>query len=216
MFINVLTKEQRLKQDNSNDSDFYSEPRFVYHLDESFRNRLTKLYKEKINNNAIVLDLMSSWTSHLPEEIKYKRVIGHGLNLLELENNKRLDSFWIQDFNVDQNIPLDDSSVDVCLMVAAWQYLQYPEKLAFNLKRVMKPKGQLIVSFSNRAFWAKAPRIWTEGSDIDHINYIKNVLKTQGWSNLQYITETTKKSGVMSFLDINGDPFFSVLAENLK
>ena len=78
----------------------------------------------------------------------------------------------------------------------------------------MKPKGQLIVSFSNRAFWTKAPRIWTEGSDIDHINYIKNVLKAQGWSNLEYIAETTKKSGTMSFLNINGDPFFSVLAEN--
>ena len=150
MVVNVLTEEQRLKQDDTNDSNFYSEPRFVNHLDEAFRNRLTRLYKEKINNNAIVLDLMSSWISHLPEDIKYKRVIGHGLNMIELEHNKRLDSFWIQDFNVDQKIPLDDSTIDVCLMVAAWQYLQYPEELVSNLKRVMKPKGKLIVSFLSK------------------------------------------------------------------
>ena len=28
---------------------------------------------------------MSSWNSHLPEEIKYRKVIGHGLNKEELE-----------------------------------------------------------------------------------------------------------------------------------
>ena len=158
---------------------------------------------------------MSSWTSHLPEEVKYKRGIGHGLNISELQFNKRLDSFWVQDFNNDQNIPLDNSSVDVCLMVAGWQYLQYPEKIAFNLKQVIKPNGKLIVSFSNRAFWTKAPRIWTEGSDIDHINYIKNVLIAQGWNNLEFIAEETKKSGLVSLFDINGDPFFSVLASNI-
>ncbi len=215
MFVNVLREEQRLKQDNSDDSIFYAEPRFVNHLDEAFRNRLTKLYEEKINKNAVVLDLMSSWISHLPEKIKYKRVIGHGLNLLELERNKRLDSFWIQDFNVDQEIPLDDSSVDVCLMVAAWQYLQYPEKLVYNLKRIIKPKGKIIISFSNRAFWTKAPRIWTEGTDMDHINYIKNVLIAQGWADLEYISEPTKNNRLMSLISINGDPFFSVLGSNL-
>ena len=36
------------------------------------------------------------------------------------------------------------------------------------MKRVVKHNGKLIVSFSNRAFWSKAPRVWTEGSDIDH------------------------------------------------
>ncbi len=214
MFTEVLKSEQRIKDDNSEDSLFYLEPRFVNHLDEAFRNRLTKLYEERINRNAVVLDLMSSWVSHLPPGIRYKKVIGHGLNRIELESNKRLDCFWTQDFNSDQKIPLDDSSVDICLMVAAWQYLQYPEKLAFNLKRVVKHNGKLIVSFSNRAFWSKAPRVWTQGSDVDHINYIKSVLIAQGWSNLEYIAEKTKKSGVFSYLNIPGDPFFSVLASN--
>ena len=63
----------------------------------------------------------------LKEEKKYKKVIGHGLNKQELEKNTIFDTYWIQNFNLNQEIPLDNKSVDCCLMVAAWQYLQYPE-----------------------------------------------------------------------------------------
>ena len=63
---------------------FYSEPRFVHHLDAGFRARLTQLYRDRIPPCADVLDLMSSWVSHLPEDIRYDQVIGHGLNDEEL------------------------------------------------------------------------------------------------------------------------------------
>ncbi|KGG16190.1 MULTISPECIES: class I SAM-dependent methyltransferase [unclassified Prochlorococcus] len=215
MSVQLLSDYQRSKDDNTDDSIFYSQPRFVHHLDEAFRQRLTALYREKIKSSCIILDLMSSWVSHLPKEIKYKKVIGHGLNLIELEKNKRLDSHWVQDLNSNQNLPLDDDSIDVCLMVAAWQYLQYPENLALELRRVIRDQGQLIISFSNRAFWSKAPKVWTEGSDFDHINYIKNVLSAQGWPEPEYIYESTKREGALSFLMGHGDPFFSVLASNI-
>ena len=98
-------------------------------------------------------------------------------------------------------------------MVAAWQYLQYPENMAFEIKRIIKPKGLLIISFSNRAFWSKAPRIWKEGSDLDHINYIKRVLIAQGWEISKIISENNNKSqGFLDFLRVEQDPFYSVLA----
>ena len=34
----------------------------------------------------MVLDLMSSWVSHLPDEVRYGRVIGHGMNAQEVRN----------------------------------------------------------------------------------------------------------------------------------
>ena len=136
------------------------------------------------------------------------------MNSIELEKNDRLDAHWVQDLNKNQILPLEDASIDACLMVAAWQYLQYPEKVAGELKRVVKKGGQLIVSFSNRAFWTKAPRIWTEGSDFDHLNYVKDVLIAQGWPEAQFISEPTQKAGFFSFLELNGDPFFSVLVNN--
>ncbi len=208
----ILLDSQRFKEDNSDDSIFYAHPRFVHHLDEGFRLRLTQLYRERIPSESIVLDLMSSWVSHLPKEINYKKVIGHGLNQIELEKNYRLDDFWIQDFNKDQRFPLEDHSIDYCLMTAAWQYLQEPEEIAVEIKRIIKPSGELIVSFSNRAFWSKAPRIWTDGSDLDHINYIKSVLISQGWKKLSHLQEITKSPRFLGLYSSYGDPFFSVLA----
>ncbi|AAQ00491.1 MULTISPECIES: methyltransferase domain-containing protein [Prochlorococcus] len=215
MSVNVLTDIERVKEDSTDDSIFYAQPRFVTHLDDLFLKELTDLYRKRISKDSIILDLMSSWISHLPKEVKYKRVIGHGLNQIELERNDRLDSYWVQNLNIKQKLPLEDSSIDVCLMVAAWQYLQYPEELAFDLKRIIKPKGKLIVSFSNRAFWSKAPLVWTQGSDLDHINYIKNVLVKQGWAEPEVIVKVPKKEGFLGFLGAGGDPFFSVIASNI-
>ena len=125
MAVEVLSEAQRRKWDSSDDQLFYAEPRFVQHLDEAFRARLTELYRERIPAKAVVLDLMSSWVSHLPDDVIYERVIGHGLNEKELAANKRLDSHWLQNLNLNQEIPLKSESVDVVLIVAGWQYLQY-------------------------------------------------------------------------------------------
>ncbi len=83
--VPVLSEAERGKQDRSDDALFYAEPRFVQHLDGAFRSRLTALYAERLGPDAVVLDLMSSWVSHLPEDGRYRQVIGHGLNGRELE-----------------------------------------------------------------------------------------------------------------------------------
>ena len=88
--MEVLNNYQRKKIDESNDEDFYSDPKFVYHLDSNFRNYLTSIYKDEIKEFSTVLDLMSSWDSYLPPEKTFKKVIGHGLNKDELERNKSL------------------------------------------------------------------------------------------------------------------------------
>jgi hypothetical protein len=42
---------------------------------------------------------MSCWVSHLPPEIEYRRVIGLGMNEVELRCNERLDSYMVQNLN---------------------------------------------------------------------------------------------------------------------
>ena len=167
--MEVLNSYQRKKLDESNDEEFYSDPKFVYHLDANFRQYLSNVYKNEIEDFSTILDLMSSWDSYLPIEKKYKKVIGHGLNKEELERNKTLNSFWIQNFNLSQKIPLDNRSIDYCLMVAAWQYLQYPENITKEVTRILSDKGSIIVSFSNRAFWHKAPNIWTTSTEEERV-----------------------------------------------
>ena len=214
--VQVLNEAQRRKWDSSDDQLFYAEPRFVQHLDEAFRARLTELYRERIPARAVVLDLMSSWVSHLPDDVIYERVIGHGLNEKELAANKRLDSHWLQNLNLNQEIPLRSESVDAVLIVAGWQYLQYPEAIASELLRITRPGGQLIVAFSNRMFFTKAPQIWADGSDRDHLTYVAEVLMAQGWPKPEIVAEETRAMGWKGLVGGKGDPFFAVLSKKLQ
>ena len=211
-----LSLEDRIKIDASDDQIFYQQPRYVHHLSESFRTRLTELYSKYILNHYVVLDLMSSWVSHLPKDVRYKKVIGHGLNESELSTNNRLDSFWVQNLNKKQEMPIEDSSIDIGLIVAGWQYLQYPEKVAFELSRIIKNGSLLIISFTNRAFWTKSPNIWTNSSEIKRIEYVKSVLSDCGWKVERIFNEETFENKLFGFYSSSSDPFFSVIARNNK
>ena len=211
-----LSTYDRNKSDISDDEIFYQQPRFVHHLSDSFRNRLTSLYSEYLLNHHIILDLMSSWVSHLPTNISYKKVIGHGMNEAELSSNERLDKFFVQNLNKKQNMPIEDSSVDVGLIVAGWQYLQYPEKVSLELSRVIKSDSLLIISFTNRAFWTKAPNIWTYSSEEKRIEYVTSVLTSNGWRIEKILNEKTQDKKLFGFYSSESDPFFSVIARNNK
>jgi len=209
--LEVLNNYQRKKIDESNDEEFYSDPKFVYHLDENFRKYLSNIYKKEISDYSTVLDLMSSWDSYLPEEKKYKKVIGHGLNKQELEKNKIFDTYWIQNFNLNQEIPLEDESVDYCLMVAAWQYLQYPENLTTEISRILGNSGKFIIAFSNRAFWHKAPKIWTSSSEEERIKYVRKVLISNGFNEPKIIKKFNEPTlNIFNFL--SQDPFYCLIA----
>jgi SAM-dependent methyltransferase len=209
--LEVLNNYQRKKLDESNDEEFYSDPKFVYHLDENFRQYLSTVYENEIADSSTVLDLMSSWDSYLPKSKKYKKVIGHGLNKKELEKNKMFDSYWIQNFNFNQEIPLDNESIDYCLMVAAWQYLQYPENLTKEIARILSNQGKIIIAFSNRAFWHKAPNIWTTSSEEERVNYVRKVLITNGFNEPKIIKKFNEPS-INFFNFLTKDPFYCLIA----
>jgi len=46
--LEVLNNYQRKKLDESNDEEFYSDPKFVYHLDANFRKIYQTYMKEKL------------------------------------------------------------------------------------------------------------------------------------------------------------------------
>ena len=209
--MQVLNDHQRQKLDETNDSLFYSNPKFVYHLDSNFRRNLSDLYEKEIESNSTILDLMSSWDSYLPKNIRNKKVIGHGLNKEELERNNAFDNFWIQNFNENQIIPLEDEIIDYCLMVAAWQYLQYPEKIAEEIARILNRNGKLIIAFSNRAFWHKAPNIWTYSNETERVEYVRNILISNGFCEPRVIKKFTQENSFLPFL--NRDPFYCIISE---
>ena len=210
--MNILNSYQRAKLDESNDKEFYSSPKFVYHLDSNFRKELTNTYNKELTNDCTVLDLMSSWDSYLPKTKKYKKVIGHGLNQEELEKNKYFDKYWIQNFNENQNIPLESESIDYCLMIAGWQYLQYPENISMEISRILKNSGKYIIAFSNRAFWNKAPNIWTYSDENQRVDYVRSILISNGFKEPRIIKKFVSKNlNILPFL--NFDPFYCLIAQ---
>ncbi len=211
LILEILSSFQRKKIDETRDDFFYSTPKFVYHLDANFRRSLTQLYRNEIKNNCSVLDLMSSWDSYLPKEINYSKIVGHGLNREELEKNNAFESYWIQNFNLNQKIPLENKSFDYCLMVAAWQYLQYPEKICEEVSRILMDNGKFIISFSNRAFWHKAPNIWTNSNEEQRLDYVRRVLVFNGFSEPRIIRKFIQRNTMIPFF--NHDPFYSIIAE---
>mgnify|MGYP001301665713 CR=1 FL=1 len=209
--MEVLNNYQRQKLDETNDEEFYFNPKFVYHLDANFRKYLSSIYKDEIKDNSTIVDLMSSWDSYLPSGKKYKQVIGHGLNKDELKKNKILNSFWVQNFNLNQTIPLDKSSIDYCLMVAAWQYLQYPETLTKEIARILSDGGKILISFSNRAFWHKAPNIWTNSTEEERLKYVRKVLISNGFKEPRIIRKFIDQSfNLLPFF--KNDPFYCLIA----
>ena len=209
--MELLNSYQRKKIDESNDEEFYSQPKFVYHLDFNFRKYLTTVYENEINNNSTVLDLMSSWDSYLPNNKIYKKIIGHGLNKKELEKNKVLDSYWIQNFNSNQEIPVKSNTIDYCLMVAAWQYLQFPENITKEIERILTNEGKIIISFSNRAFWHKAPNIWTSSTEEQRIKYVRKVLISNGFNEPKIIKKFDQPHlDIFNFF--KKDPFYCLIA----
>jgi hypothetical protein len=155
-----LPPEAFNKADPTPDSRFYAQPRFVTHIDEGAIAAVTQAYRELLPPGGAVLDLMSSWVSHLPPEVAYDNVVGHGMNAAELAANPRLSRWFVQDLNLDAVLPLEDRAFDAACLCVSVQYLQHPVAVFREVARVLRPGAPLVVSFSNRCFPTKAVAIW--------------------------------------------------------
>jgi SAM-dependent methyltransferase len=212
-----LKPNQRTKLDDTDDTLFYSYPRFVTHVDEGFIKQLTDLYRERLKPNTRILDMMSSWVSHLPEEMEFAHIEGHGLNEEELGRNSRLDHNFVQDLNKNPKLPLPDGDFDAVLICVSVQYLQYPDAVFSEIHRVLKPGGIAIISFSNRMFYQKAIAAWRDGSESSRVELVKSYFTSvPGFSPPEVIT---RKSSAPNFLQwmgaAGGDPFYAVISQRL-
>ncbi len=148
------------KEDAGDDLAFYAPPRLVTHIDEGATAALTGCYRDLLREGARVLDLMSSWVSHLPDDRAYAEVVGHGMNPEELAANPRLSRWFVQDLNADPELPLADTAFDAALCCVGVQYLQRPFEVFAEVRRVLAPGAPFIVSYANRCFPTKAVAIW--------------------------------------------------------
>ncbi|MEL6578926.1 MAG: methyltransferase domain-containing protein [Cyanobacteria bacterium J06621_12] len=214
----MLRPEQRDKLDSSNDLNFYDSPRLVTHVDNGFIDRLTNLYQSELEPNSRVLDLMSSWVSHLPETMEFAHVEGHGMNEEELAKNPRLNHYFVQNLNQNPKLPLEDANFDAVLITVSVQYLQYPEAVLSEIYRVLKPNGVVIISFSNRMFYQKAIAAWRDGTDTERVNLVRQYFQSvDGFSEPQIIVHQPPLPGFLQMLGLaGGDPFYALVARKLS
>ena len=118
-----LPQEAFTKLDAEEDEIFYEPPRLVCHIDDGAIAALTQFYREVLPPGGILLDLMSSWVSHLPPEIEFAEIIGHGMNATELAANPRLSRWFVQNLNLDTRLSLENTSVDAAMICVSIQYL---------------------------------------------------------------------------------------------
>ena len=173
------------KLDPGDDGDFYAPPRLVTHIDEGAVAALTGFYREVLTPGDRVLDLMSSWVSHLPDEMALSEVVGHGMNAEELAANPRLTRAFVQDLNREPRLPLDDARFDAALCCVGVQYLQRPVEVFAEVARVLRPGAKLVVSFSNRCFPTKAMAIWRALDAEGHARLVQLYLERAGFTDLR-------------------------------
>lgn len=172
-----------VRADEGDDAEFYAPVRLVTHIDDGAITALTGFYRSVLKPGSVVLDLMSSWVSHLPAEIPFAQAIGHGMNAEELAANPRLTRRFVQNLNRDTALPLGDESCDAALCCVSVQYLQKPVEVFADVRRVLRPGAPFIVSFSNRCFPTKAVAIWRALDTSGHAMLVRVYFERAGFSS---------------------------------
>ena len=188
------------KEDTTDDNLFYDVPRIVTHIDDNAIKILKGYYRSLLKDGDAVLDLMSSWVSHLPEDIKYSRVSAQGMNKMELEANPQLTDFIVQNLNTNQALPFEDEAFDLCSIAVSVQYFTSPMKVFEEIARVLKPNGKCCVSFSNRMFPTIAIMAWRISSNDDRCNLVSQYfMKTEKFTEVR-VEKLVEENGYYDLL----------------
>lgn len=164
--------------DARNDALFYRTPRLVHHLDGAARARVTDIYSRVLVPGTRVLDLMSSWVSHLPD---YNlRVTGLGLNAEELAQNPALSTRLVHDVNAIPRLPFADQSFEAAVCTVSVEYLIEPVALFREVGRVLQPGAPFVLAFSERWFPPKVVRVWTELHPFERLALVLDYFQRSG------------------------------------
>jgi SAM-dependent methyltransferase len=194
------------RQDESADPLFYSEPRLVVHIDDYAIAAARATYLELLPKQAAILDLMSSWKSHMPPELEWTRLAGLGMNETELRENDQLTDYLVHDLNADSRMPYADDEFDGAVVTVSVQYMTQPVEIFRDVGRILKPGAPFVVTYSNRLFPTKAVRIWTALDERERASLIATYFKYAGNFGEAQAADRSIDSGGYN------DPLFAVWA----
>ena len=205
-----LTPTHFARIDETADSLFYAAPRIVTHIDDNGIKAIQAFLSRHLPSHTIILDLMSSAFSHLPDGFPCQRVVGLGLNEVELRSNQILDEYVIHDINAEPNLPFTDAEFGGVILTASVQYLTKPVTVFREVRRILQPNGPFIVIFTNRMFMTKAVAAWRMTSDEGHVELVMQYFsQAGGFHNVTYSDRTPSVEGYT-------DPVYIVMARKLS
>jgi SAM-dependent methyltransferase len=199
----LLSPAAYAREDESSDAEFYLLPRKVVHIDDGAIEALARLYTEVLPTGGRLLDLMSSWRTHLPEGFPAD-VVGLGMNAEEMADNPQLGRAVVHDVNRDGRLPFGDAEFDGAMCAVSVQYLVHPLRVFREVRRVLRPGAPFVVSFSNRCFPTKAVAAWLYASDEQHVVLVRSYFDAAG-GFVDVVTEDRSPGGY-------GDPLYVVWA----
>lgn len=188
MRLEDIPHEHFRRQDESSDFQFYQSPRLVAHIDDAAIAALGAFFRPRVPDGADVLDLMSAYLTHLPPDVRTRcrRVAGLGMNAAEMAANAQLTDHVVHSLNDDPALPYTDASFDVALCTVSVQYLLHPVEVFSEVRRVLRPGGLFLVSFSNRCFPTKATQLWLGTDDAQHVALVRLYFEqSEGWEPVE-------------------------------
>ena len=190
------------RADDSSDEAFYAAPRFVTHIDAGAIATVTQLYRELLPAGGAILDLMTSWVSHLPPELRYSSVTGLGMNAAELAANPRLTTRLVQNLNTDPVLPFGTASFDGACICVSVDYLTRPVHVLREVGRVLQDNAPLVITFSNRCFPTKVIAPWLTLGGAGRVALVQGFLEAAG--NFALVTALNRSPQ-------RGDPLYAVI-----
>ncbi len=182
------------RQDAGDDADFYAPTRLVTHIDDGAIAAVSELYDELGVPDGKVLDLMSSWVSHLSQKPS-GGLVALGMNVVELVANPMADEVVVQDLNVDPRLPFDNASFDAVLCCVSIDYLIHPVEVLREAARVLRSGGVVVLTFSNRCFPTKAVRGWLATDEGGRVAIVRAYLDQAGFEGVTTALRTQRALG---------------------
>jgi len=202
-----LPQEAFRRYDERPDEEFYRLPRFVTHIDNRAIAAVTQLYREFFPPGGEILDLMSSWVSHLPPEVSYSRVIALGMNEAELRRNERLDAYVIHNLNRTPELPFGDAEFDGVGVCVSIDYLTLPVEVLREVGRVLRVGAPVVITFSNRCFPTKAVAVWHQLDDRGHMKLVERYLQeARNFRNIRSLDRSPRR--------LFSDPLYAVIGQS--
>jgi len=200
------------REDERTDATFYGPPRLVTHIDDGAVAAVSDLYAELAVDGSSgeprrVLDLMSSWISHL--RVAPSELVVLGMNAAELEANPQATERVVADLNADPRLTFPDASFDAVLCCVSVDYLVRPVEVLREAARVLRPGAPLVLTFSNRCFPTKVVAGWLYADEDGRCAIAATYVRLAGGFGEPEISLRTPAHRY------RGDPLYAVVARRL-